>query len=211
LRITAAAIWGSAVALYALFVGWYFNWRRPLSAAEVEDCLRRILAADPDLGVRNDPAILRRFLETDDGRQFFMLNVVKLAPGNVADPVTGESKPARAVMQGYTGMFLPALFRRGGHPAIVARKVGGYFDAWGVEPDPDWTIMGYVRYRSRRDLAELVSNPRFAGAHDFKFAAMPQTFSFPTQPMVLVLVSPAVTVGLVLALAAALLHLAVGG
>jgi hypothetical protein len=209
--MTALVIWGSAAALYAFFAAWYFNWRAPLSAVEAEDYLRRILAADPLLRERNEPDILRRFLETDDGRQFFMLNVVKIAPGQVADPVTGEPKPAREVMQGYTRMFLPALLRRGGHPAIVARKVGGYFDAWGVEPDPDWTIMGYVRYRSRRDLAELVCNPRFAGAHDFKFAAMPQTFSFPTQPMVLMLVSPAVTVGLVLALGAALMHVALAG
>jgi len=206
--MTGLPIWVFALAIYAGFAAWYFNWRRPLTRLEVDDYLRRLEVVDPDAGARNDLAILRRFFEDDDGRQFFMLNLVKIADGEVPDPVTGAQRPAREVMQGYTGTFLPALFRRAGHPAIVARKVGGYFDAWGVEPDPGWTIMGYMRYRSRRDLAELICDPRFSGAHDFKFAAMPQTFSFPTRPMLMALVSPAITVGLVIALLAALGHLA---
>lgn len=208
--MTTVAIWGCAVALYALFLAWYCNWRRPLSAAEVEGYLARIQAVDPDFARHNEAGVLRRFLEEDDGRQFFMVNLVRLAPGTVGDPVTGEQKPAREILQGYTRMFMPALFRRGGHPAIVARKVGGYFDACAVEPDPGWTIMGYIRYRSRRDMAELVCDPRFSGAHAFKFAAIPQTFAFPSQPSLLALASPTVTVGLVLALAAALLQIAAG-
>jgi hypothetical protein len=57
-----------------------------------------------------------------------------------------------------------------------------------------------MRYRSRRDLAELVLDPRFAGAHDFKFAAMPNTFSFPTQPELLALPGPQIWVAALLAL-----------
>ena len=202
-------MWAGAIALYAVFAAWYFNWRRPLPAAEASDYLARIQAANPHADDRNDVETIRRFLADDDGRQFFMVNLVRLAPEPVADPVTGERRPAREVLEGYTGVFIRALLRRGGHPAIFARKVGGYVDAWGVEPDPGWTMLGYMRYRSRRDMAELVCDPRFAGAHDYKFAAMPRTFSFPTQPVLMALVSPAVTVALVLALAAALVHLAV--
>jgi hypothetical protein len=65
-----------------------------------------------------------------------------------------------------------------------------------------------MRYRSRRDLAILVADPRFGGAHDFKFAAMPQTYSFPTQPQIMTLAGPRIWVGLVLALAAALAQIA---
>ena len=143
----------------------------------------------------------------DDGREFFMLNLVRFAPGDIPDPESGAPKPARQVMEGYTRMFLPALFARGGHPAIAARKIGGYFDAWGVEADPGWSIIGYMRYRSRRDLAALVLDPRFAGAHEFKFAAMPQTYSFPTKPQIMTLAGPKVWVALALALAAALGHI----
>ena len=201
-------VWGMAAVIYAGFLGWYQNWRRPLRPDEVEMLIRRIEAAGGADNGRNDIGALRRFLAADDGREFFMLNLVKLADGEVGDPASGERRSARAVMAGYTRVFLPALLARGGHPAVVAPKAGPYFDAWGVAADPGWTLMGFMRYRSRRDLAELVADPRFHGAHDFKFAAMPVTFSFPTQPRVLALASPRVWVGLVLALVAALAQIA---
>lgn len=202
------APWAIATVAYALFLGWYVNWRGPLRPAEVEAAMAGIAATGLEMEGRNDPEVLRRFLAQDDGRAFYMLNLVRLAPGEIADPATGALRPAREVMNSYTRMFLPALFARGGHPAIAARQVGGYFDAWGVEADPGWSIIGYMRYRSRRDMVALVSDPRFSGAHEFKFAAMPQTFSFPTQPQIMTLATPTVWIGLGLALAAALGHIA---
>jgi len=68
--------------------------------------------------------------------------------------------------------------------------------------------MGYMRYRSRRDLVELVIAPDFFAAHPFKKAAMPNTFSFPTQPVVSFYAGPRVWVGLGLGLIAAIVHLA---
>ncbi len=205
---TWMAPWGLALIAYGLFLAWYVNWRGPLSPAETQSTLDGLVASGVEMEGRNSLATLRAFLEADDGREFFMLNLVRMAPGEIPDPVTGQLRPARAVMEGYTRMFLPALFARGGHPAIVARKVGGYVDAWGVEADPGWSIVGYMRYRSRRDLAALVVDPRFAGAHEFKFAAMPQTYSFPTQPQMMTLSGPKVWVALILALVAALGHIA---
>lgn len=196
-------VWLPALVIYCAFLAWYVDWGGPVKPADAAQLMQRLEASGAGGNGRNDLEIMRRFLETDDGREFYMLNLVRIAPGDVADPVTGKPRPAREVVEGYTKMFMPALFARGGHPAIVARKVGGYFDAWGVEADPGWTIVGYMRYRSRRDLAMLAADPRFGGAHEFKFAAMPQTYSFPTQPQVMPLASPRVWTGLVLALLAA--------
>jgi hypothetical protein len=200
-------VWGVAVVLYAAFMAWYVNWRGPVSTAEIE----RLLARFADTGVgengRNDLSVMEQFLLADDGREFFMLNVVRMSSSPVTDPATGEQKPSREVMNGYTRMFMPALFARGGHPAFAARKVGGYFDTWGMETGPEWSFIGYIRYRSRRDLAMLASHPKFAAAHDFKFAAMPQTFNFPTQPMIMTLAGPRIWVGLTIALVAALIQI----
>ena len=201
-------VWLPALALYGLFLTWYVNWRGPLKQSEVSALIARMEASGIGGTGRNALDVMRAFLEKDDGRAFYMLNLVRLSPNDVQDPATGAMRPARDVLEGYTKMFMAALFARGGHPALVARKVGGYFDAWGVEADPGWTIMGYMRYRSRRDLANLVLDPRFASAHDFKFAAMPNTLSFPTRPQVQALASPTLWMGLVLALAAALAQIA---
>ncbi len=196
-------VWLPAALFYAAFLGWYVNWAGPLKPAEIDVLMKRLEASGVGANSRNEIQTMRAFLEADDGREFFMLNLVRVAPGDVKGP-DGVVAPAPKVLEGYTKMFMPALFARGGHPAVVARKIGGYFDAWGVEADPGWTIVGYMRYRSRRDLAMLVADPRFAGAHDFKFAAMPNTYSFPTRPQLLALASPVAWVGLLLAVAAAL-------
>jgi hypothetical protein len=201
-------VWGAALVAYALFLAWYVNWRGPLSKAEIETLMARMRTNSVGHGDQDEIPVIQTFLEADDGREFFMLNVIRMSSGDVADPVTGQMRPARAIMAGYTRMFLPALFARGGHPALAARRIGGMVDTWGLKEVPEWSMMGYVRYRSRRDLAHLVCNPRFAGAHAFKFAAMPQTFNFPTRPMIMTLAGPRVWVGLCLALAAAVAQIA---
>jgi len=204
--MTPLLIWGGAALLYAVFRLWYDGIPRPLGAAEIDDLLSRL---PPD--ARADEAELasmRAFLAADDGREFAMVNLVKLSPDPVEHPVTGEKMAARDVFEVYMKNFFPALLRRAGFPLVGARAIGGYVDSWNVPPDPGWTIVGYMRYRSRRDMMELVVDPRFADAHRFKVAAMPTTFSFPTRPIAGFYMSPRGWVGLVIALAAALLHVA---
>jgi hypothetical protein len=198
-------IWLGAALLYAGFRVWYDGWRGPLSRDEIERFLAK-LAATPS-GDLNDLATLRSFLERDDGREFVMLNLVRISPEPVPHPVTGEPTSAARLLREYIRQFLPLLIRRAGHPALQAAKIGPYVDAWNVEPDPGWTMMGYMRYRSRRDMLELVTHPRFTAAHPLKAAALPVTFSFPTSPGPGLLVGPRVWVGLVLGLIAALAHL----
>ncbi|MFZ4066768.1 MAG: hypothetical protein ACOYKF_04435 [Phenylobacterium sp.] len=201
-------VWGVALLGYAAFLGWYVNWGGPLSRAEIESLMAQMLASNVGHGDQDEMPVIRRFLEEDDGREFFMLNVIRLSENDVADPDTGELRPVRQVMAGYTRMFMPALFARGGHPALAARRIGGMVDTWGLKEVPEWSMMGYIRYRSRRDLAHLVCNPRFGGAHAFKFAAMPQTFNFPTRPMIMTLAGPRIWVGLSFALVAAMAQIA---
>jgi hypothetical protein len=199
-------IWLVALAAYVLFRAWYDNWRGPLKTDEIDVFVRRLQgtksAESSDLGV------LRKFLEADDGREFVMLNLVRVEGGDVPHPVTGAATPGKDLLQIYVRSFMPALFRRGGHPAIVGRKIGGYVDAWNVSPDPGWTIMGYMRYRSRRDLMHLVSDPRFLEMHPFKMAGTAGTFSFPTRPVMLLFVSPRVWVGLLVLVVASFAQIA---
>lgn len=207
----AGFIWLAALALYGLFRAWYDNWRGPLKAAEIPRILDAMRANGAD--AHNDLQIIQRFLEADDGREFFMLNLVKVA-AEAPNPDTGAAERGHALMQRYARPFMRGLLARGGHPALVARPIGGYVDAWNAAPDPGWSVVGYMRYRSRRDLGVMASNPRFATIHKFKLAATAETFSFPTRPMLMLLISPRTTVLLALALLAALAHLAlltVGG
>lgn len=198
-------IWGGALLLYALFRLWYDNWRGPLSTAEIDAFMAEVRGR---FSGSNDLAVLRAFLEADDGKEFVMLNLVKVAQGKVADPVTGELVDGSTMMRRYSDPFVRRLLRRGGHPGMVGRKVGPYVDAWNVEADPGWSLFGLMRYRSRRDMIAMVRDPLFAEVHPYKLLGIPTTFSFPTQRQVSFYLGPRVWVALVLALGAALLQLA---
>jgi hypothetical protein len=205
--VTSAWIWAAAVAVYAAFRAWYDNWRGPVTQAEVDAFLAGMRGTPS--AEHNDLEILRRFLLEDDGREFFMVNLVKVQQGDAVHPEDGRRVPARALMQHYMRAFVPALLRRGGHPAIAARKIGGYVDAWRVTPDPGWTIVGYMRYRCRRDLMALVADPRFLAMHPYKIAATAETFSFPSRPLLTTMAGPRIWVAMVLALLASAAQIAV--
>ncbi len=198
-------IWLGALALYGAFELWYGNWSGPLTQDEVETYVQRLTDGPEELDAERLAAI-RRFLESDDGGEFLMANLLRFPSEPVADPDGGAPRRAADVMRGYTGHFMPALFRRAGHPVLFGRAAGGYVEHWGVEPDPGWTAVGVIRYRSRRDMAELATDPAFAPAHAYKLAALSHTLAFPLAPASAI-PGPRVAVALAIALLAAFAHL----
>src|SRR5262249_2945262 len=149
-------IWLGAALLYGAFLGWYVGFRPRLTPGEVEAYMAKLPAETAD-GERR--ARMREFLLADDGREFFMVNLVRLHPEPVQPPDGGAPAPAAQVLARYTTPFLRAIFRRGGHPALGGRAAAGYLEEWGVEKNPGWSFSGIVRYRSRRDLIEAASLP----------------------------------------------------
>ena len=61
-----------------------------------------------------------------------------------------------------------------------------------------------MRYRSRRDIAELVMDPSFADGHIYKLAAIERTVSYPTQIIMNGSMAPHVWVFVMLILLASL-------
>ncbi len=120
-----------------------------------------------------------------------------------------DTATLRAFLEADDGReFVLVLVAHGGHPIVAVRKVGGYIDAWNTPVDPGWTIASMVRYRSRRDLMQLATDPSFTQAYVFKAAAVAETFSFPSQVVSSMALRPRVAVALSLALCAAIAHLA---
>ena len=200
-------VWLVAAVLYAGFRLFYDNWRGRLTQTEIDSMLAQAQARGA--GEFTDLATVRAFLEADDGREFVMVNLVRVPDTMVTHPDTGEQVPASEMMRAYSKAFMPLLLRHGGHPALATRKVGGYVDSWMTGPDPGWSIVGFMRYRSRRDMLMMVLHPAFDAAHKYKPLGVAETFSFPTQAFLRAYVSPRVSVFLILALAAALGQLAI--
>jgi hypothetical protein len=199
-------IWLLALGLYVVFRLWYDNWRGPLSLQEVNDLMAQV--RDIKMGEYSDPKDLRAFLEADDGKEFVMVNLVRVHTGEIAHPHTNKPTKGIDLLREYGNRFVKVLFKHGGHPVLVMRKVGGYIDSWNTPPDPGWHIAGSMRYRSRRDMMRLALDPSVRDVHVLKTIATATTFSFPSQVVLGLAIRPCIWVGLVLALGSAIIHLA---
>ena len=199
------AIWGAALVLYLVFLGWHENWRGPLTKAEIatfktELETRGNLPADQS-------ANLIAFLREDDGEEFFMVNIVGFPDGEVVHPDTGEKVDAQALLDSYYLPFAGKILARAGYPAFTALVQGGYIEAWGAAANPGWHAAGVMRYRSRRDLLASVNDPAFNDIHIYKRVALAATFAIPAKAIGGMLLSPRVWVALLIFAFAALVHI----
>jgi hypothetical protein len=198
------APWLAAALLYALFRLWYDGVSAPLTPAEVDHYVARMTE-------RGFPperiALIREFLAEDTGGDFVMVNFISLheAPAPVGDTRPGES--GREVLDRYMAYMTPALLARASYPVIGGDAAANAVEAWGLAGAEHWSMAGIVRYRSRRDMIEIASDPRFRDAHVYKIAAMQKTIAVPLDPY-FQLGGPRVAVALGLITGAALLHAA---
>jgi hypothetical protein len=88
------------------------------------------------------------------------------------------------VLGKYMEYMYPALFARACHPVLYGRAANTAMDLMNAEGMERWTVGAGMRYRSRRDMLEIATNPSFAGSHEFKVAAMRKTIAFPIDPWV---------------------------
>lgn len=173
--------WAALGVLYLAFFSWYTSCDGPLRDEEIEHYMGLVAKNDPD-APPEFVADLREFLESDTGDDFVMWNNLELyaTPLQVEGVEPGES--SRQVLARYMDYMTPALFARACHPVIIGTAAAPAPERFGIEGVRDWTTAAGMRYRSRRDMIEIASNPAFRGAHRFKVAAIRKTFAFPIDP-----------------------------
>lgn len=165
-RFTGPRILALALGLlYAVFWYWYGGAGRPLSADEVAHYMARLDAlaagAPGSFGLR---APLEAWARADDGREFFMVNLVN-------DPAD------MAAAEAYNRVILPELFARAGHPVFLSRPIARFIQPAGLEP---WDFVAIVRYRSMRDMLDMITGPGAEEIRDLKEASVSKTHVFPT-------------------------------
>ena len=171
-------LWLIPLVLYLVFAYWYTNTGGPLKPEEIRSFTQKAI----DAGLQPDwIEPLHAFMSSDTGRQFFMVNVIDLNedPPDVEGAEPGES--ASQLMGRYMEYMYPALFRRASHPVFFASAVNSSLDLVGIEGAEDWSLVFVMRYRSRRDLVEIATDPEFSSRHDFKVAALTKTIAYPTE------------------------------
>lgn len=179
-------IWIGMGGLYAVFWLWYSGFKGKLTQTEVDYYMQQFESR----GVNADNlANLQHFLEKDDGREWFMINLLELK-----SPKRESSK----LLQRYTKTFMAGMFRRAGHPFFVAIAAAKNIENLNCDDADNWSSTGIVRYRSRRDCAETLLETFGSDHHADKLASLTKTFAFPAtanllmgSPRVLVAMSAA--------------------
>ena len=82
----AIGIWIGALFLYLAFRLWYDGLRRPLTQGEIEKFTKIIEKRGSEGLDTQDAAIVRKFMEEDDGKEFIMINLVEFNRSPVIHP-----------------------------------------------------------------------------------------------------------------------------
>ena len=195
--MTLLLIWGLALLLYVVFWVWYIGFRKKITDAEVQQTMQ-LLNSQGQLNEQQGEA-LRSFFANDDGKDFVMVNLLHLQE---------PKKESRKKLDAYQKIFLGALLRKAGHPVMIARAASGNIEHLNCDNATGWTAAGMVRYRSRRDLMEMLPATFGSEHHHWKLEALEKTFAFPASPWFM-LGGPKVVVPLLIILTAALFHIIV--
>lgn len=160
--------------LYGVFWFWYTPSGEPLTDEEISFYLDQIDSAE-------GRARIESFAREDTGRSFYMLNALDLdeSPGSIDGAPAGAD--GQQLIDLYMEHMLPALLARASHPVFFGVAVGESVEVVNVYNAETWDQGALVRYRSRRDLLDIVTNPDFRGRHHFKVAALEKTIAYPIE------------------------------
>lgn len=171
-----ASMFGALLAFYA----WHTPLRGPLNDAEIDAFMATQAAtAGTDW---TDEAAFEAFLRNDDGRPFVMINLMeyrKTAEYPDAFATSTEMTGAQAgALYGQT--VLPQLLFRGSYPVARATRYTTIINSVG-ETAGEFESFAMVRYRSRRDLIDMLASDAFNGANFHKWASLENTLVAPSK------------------------------
>lgn len=172
-------IWLVSGILYVLFFGWYTSFGGPLTEQEINN----YLAFFEQRGIEPEQQrALEQFMRTDTGDDFVMINVIDMYETPLQVPGVEAGESSSQVLDKYMQYMYPALFARASHPVFFGDASAAAMEAMNAPGMRQWTQGALMRYRSRRDMMDITTNPAFSGSHEFKAAAMRKTIAFPLDP-----------------------------
>lgn len=168
----------SFIAATLAFHAWHTPLRGPLSDAEVDAFMatQAVNLGTPWI----DEDAFEAFLRSDDGRPFVMINLMEYRQTaeypegfELATELTG----AEADML-YGRAVLPQLLLRGSYPVARATRHNTIINSVG-DTAGEFEEFAMVRYRSRRDLIEMLASDAFGDVNVHKWASLENTLVAP--------------------------------
>ncbi len=173
-------IWITGFVLYGLFFSWYTSFEEPMTEKEISVVLERAKSLGRS---EQNLATLENFMRTDTGNDFIMVNLLDMNESPPQLPATGPGASASDLIAHYMEHMYPAQFKRACHPVFFGQSVSNALDLSGIEGAAHWDQGALFRYRSRRDVIEIATNPAFNERHDYKMAALTKTIAVPVEPL----------------------------
>jgi len=156
--------WALIAAALVMLAGlWlYLGNGQALTQQEVDEYIARIEAQTGNPG-RHDMAALRHFLEQDDGRPFYTVNLYQYyQQANYPD---GESlQSGREAFNQFSAVMVRLLAQHASHPIFGSDWADSHLNPW--------HRLVIVRYRSRADIADIFASSEFAQASVHKWAGL---------------------------------------
>lgn len=182
----ARIVLASTLLLYCAFHFWYGGSSEPLTTGEADTLIAEIRAGMESIGGHPDEELLESFrvlTREDDGREFYMLNLMRFREKALYPEGSGYDDDALAAAQRYNEAVVPALLARGSLPILLGEYAGAFIPPHPEANEGDWDQIGIVRYRSRRDMLEMARALSRSGDGIHKWASLERTVVFPVAPV----------------------------
>jgi len=173
--------WLVATALSAAFLLWHQPWfGKPLTTAEIDAAFA--VSVDRATALPESEKVkLRAFFSSDDGRPFYNVNLTLYReqatyPDGIQRPGIRTGSDAA---DAYARVVIPQLLRRGSYPVFVSSKISNLLED-GAPGADFFQNIGIVRYRSRRDMLDMISDPVYMAGAPHKFASLAKNVAVPT-------------------------------
>ena len=175
--------WYFFILFYVFFFIWYTNLSGPLNDKEIKFFMKVI----SERAINDEQRIerLRKFMEEDDGKDFFMVNFLDYNDTPETMPATGKGASSSNLMNYYMEYMYPEMFKRASHPVFFSNVFFPAMDIVSAEGMEDWDNVALVRYRSRKDMLQIGLNPIFDERHPYKIEALDKTIAIPVETPIL--------------------------
>ena len=167
--------------VYVGFLYWHSPTGGPLTDEEVDAFMEHTVKLQGSGWAM--PADFEAFLRSDDGRSFVMINLLEFSEAATYEAGTfPEIKTGDQASFEYGRRVVPLLLARGSYPITIAERYNTIINSLGQKAG-NWDSLAIVRYRSRRDLIDMIQSDAFVAAEVHKWAALDNTLVAPADLM----------------------------
>ena len=178
-------LYATLTVIYVSWFIWYGGSGEPVTKTELDAYITSVKeksSSGPER-IKETAELMHRLAAFDTGNEYLMINLIRYRDKAVypADSVWANETDARAADGRYTQGVIKELFVRGGLPILKSNVIGTFLldEDW-----VDWDEVAIVRYRSVKDMLDMIVGMADSGLAEHKFASIEQTHVFPAEPVI---------------------------